>query len=163
MGKDKDKKKEVAAKHAKKILSPFEQLHKTFMDDYNDNEIQNRYDGMVASEKRSKDSYNELVPSINDLINRQTVLKMMIIESAKMGFLNAEAVTKLISVEKNLDEKTDKANEYKRELDEVRGLIERYKVSSNNKLFVYWKAIKSLEPATQHWLDWKKPYENRIF
>lgn len=163
MEKGNKKDKKAKAKAPKKEKTPLDNLIKSFLDDYNDNELQNRYDGMIENEKRHRKCYNELVPTINDLINRETILKMMIVESAKMGFLNAEVVTQLIRVERTLDENREKADAYKKDFEYEADLIKSYRSSSDNKLFVYWKAIKSLDPATPHWLEWKKPYENRIF
>jgi hypothetical protein len=41
-------------------------------------------------------------------------------------------------------------------------LIKKYKENSENKLFHYWKVFKALDPATEPWLDWKKPYCHHI-
>lgn len=162
MGKD-TKKKETTAKPVKKEITPLDKLVKTFLDDYNDNELQNRYDGMVTKEKRARDNYNELLPRINDLLNRQAVLKYMIIESAKMGFLNAEATQQLIEIDKQLDETRDTADIWKRDSEHEAELIERYKTATSNKLFIYWKAIKAVDSTIVPWMDWKVPYENKIF
>lgn len=147
----------------KKELTPMEAIHKAFMEDFNDNELQERFNNFERTVKHFKGLYNDLVPKINERIDRQKKLVSLIIESAKLGFLNTDLVNDLKETEKYLEEWCAKADEFRAKFEEEEALIKKYKEGAHNRLFQWWKSFRAIDPQTQPWLEWKKPYENRIF
>jgi hypothetical protein len=147
----------------KKELTAIEKLHKAFKEDFDDNELQDRFDNFEKTVKDFKQLYNILVPQINEQINHVNALHSMIIESAKIGFLNREAVNQLKEIEASLKEQTEAADSYKERFLEEEALIKKYEESTHNKLFHYWKAFKAIAPETEPWLEWKRQYDKRIF
>ena len=147
----------------KKELTPMEALHKEFMSDFNDNELQERFNNFEKNVKYWKGLYNDLVPKINDNINKKNTLVALIVECAKLDMLNTDAVNQLKETEKYLDEWFSKADEYRAKFEEEDALIKKYKEGSHNRLFNWWKAFRAIDPKTEPWLEWSKPYSNRIF
>lgn len=147
----------------KKELTPIEALHKAFMEDFNDNELQDRFDKFEKNVQYWKGLYNELVPKINEQINKKNTLVSLIVECAKLGMLNTDAINQLKEIEKYLEEWCSKADEYRSNFVKEETLIKRYKDGSHDRLFNYWKCFKAIDPKTEPWVDWSKPYKNRIF
>lgn len=146
----------------KKQLSDYEKILNEFESDFNDTELQERYDRFEKTVKDFKELYNILVPQINSQIANAKTLSDMIVDSAKMGFLNTQAVNQLKETEASLKEQMDAANTYRERFTKEEELIKKYKENSDNKLFHYWKMFKAINSNTEPWLEWKRPYEKRI-
>lgn len=146
----------------KKQLSDYEKILNEFESDFNDTELQERYDRFEKTVKDFKELYNILVPQINSQIANVKTLSDMIVDSAKMGFLNTQAVNQLKETEASLKEQMDAANSYRERFTKEEELIKKYKENSDNKLFHYWKMFKAINDNTEPWLEWKRPYEKRI-
>jgi hypothetical protein len=146
----------------KKQLSDYEKILNEFESDFNDTELQERYDQFEKTVKDFKELYNILVPQINSQIANAKTLSDMIVDSAKMGFLNTQAVNQLKETEASLKEQMDAANTYRERFTKEEELIKKYKENSDNKLFHYWKMFKAINSNTEPWLEWKRPYEKRI-
>jgi len=147
----------------KKQLTDYEKIQKEFESDFNDNELQERFDQFEKAVKDFKSLYNILVPQINNQINDVSTLNAMIVDSAKLGFLNQQAVNQLKEVEASLKEQMEAADSYKERFIKEEDLIKKYKENTENKLFHYWKMFKALDSKTQPWLEWKRKYDKRIF
>jgi hypothetical protein len=148
---------------AKKDLTDYEKIQKEFESDFNDNELQERFDRFENTVKHFKGLYNELVPKVNEDINKQALLRHMIVESAKQGFLNNDAANQLNVLDKRLDENIQNLDNFKSKFEEEEALIKKYKEGSHNKLFLYWKMFRALDKTTTPWLEWSRQYDKRIF
>jgi hypothetical protein len=143
-------------------LTPVEKVHAAFMEDFNDTELQERFDNFERTLKSLKDRYNELVPNLNDALKDQSTLNQMILDSAKMSFINTDAIKRLKVVEAYLDENMKIADDLKNKMAYEQDLITKYKWNSNDRLFQWWKTIKTIEPDTKPWLEWKTQYDSKI-
>jgi hypothetical protein len=59
-----------------------------FLEDYNDDELQLRYDRFVKNAKSAKETYNKLVPLINEKIDESNYVEKLIFESAIIHVIN---------------------------------------------------------------------------
>ena len=152
------------AKTKKQIieLTPVERVFAAFMEDFNDKELQERLEGFERTLKSVKTRYNELVPNLNDALTDQTILNQMILDSAKMGFINTDAIKRLKIVDSYLDENMQIADDLKQKMQSEEALIRKYKENSHDRLFRWWQSIKAVEPDTIPWLDWKSMYDSKI-
>jgi hypothetical protein len=148
---------------AKATKTEYEKIQAEFESDFNDMELQNRFDQFESAVKDFKGLYNVLVPQINKQIEDVSTLNAMIVNSAKLGFLNHEAVNQLKEVEASLKEQMEAADSYRERFTKEEDLIKKYKENTENKLFHYWKMFKALDTKTQPWLEWKRQYDKRIF
>ena len=146
----------------KSEMTPLELLTKAFNEDFNDNELQERFEQFERTVKDFKDLYNVLVPQINKQINEAKTLNGMILESAKMGFINKDAIKQLKETEASLKEQTEAADTYRGKFEGSEDLMEKYRKNSNNKLFQWWRSFKAIEKSTEPWLTWKRKYEHKI-
>lgn len=143
-------------------LTPVEKVFASFMEDFNDRELQERFENFERTLKSLKDQYNKMVPNLNDALKDQSTLNQMILDSAKMSFINTDAIKRLKVVEAYLDENMKIANDLKSKMDYEQELITKYKQNSHDRLFQWWKTIKAVEPATKPWLEWKTMYDSKI-
>jgi hypothetical protein len=143
-------------------LTPVEKVHAAFMEDFNDTELQDRFDNFEKTLKSLKDRYNELVPNLNDALKDQSTLNQMILDSAKMSFINTDAIKRLKIVDGYLTENMKIADDLKNKMAYEQDLITKYKWNSNDRLFQWWKTIKTIEPDTKPWLEWKTRYDSKI-
>ena len=152
------------AKTKKQIveLTPIERVFAAFMEDFNDTELQERLDDFEKTLKSLKDRYNQLVPNLDHALKDQTILNQMILDSAKMGFINTDAFKRLKIVDSYLDENMKIADDLKQKMQSEEDLIRKYKENSNDRLFRWWQSIKAVEPNTIPWLDWKSIYHPKI-
>ena len=148
---------------AKKVLTDYQKIEKEFQEDFNDNELQERFENFESAVKDFKGLYNILVPQINKQTEEVRTLNGMILASAKMGFINKDAIKQLKETEASLAEQTKAADEYKERFTKEEDLIKKYKENAHSKLFHYWKMFKALDKTTAPWLDWKRNYDKRIF
>jgi hypothetical protein len=86
----------------------------------------------------------------------------MILDSAKMGFINNDAFKRLMIVDSYLDENTKIADDLKQKMQSEEDLIRKYKENSHDRLFRWWQSIKAVEPDTKPWLEWKSMYSSKI-
>lgn len=147
----------------KKELTDYEKVMKAFEEDFNDLELQERFDNFERTLANLKESYNEHVPEVNAKMKMSQDLAQMILDSAMMGFLNNDAIAKVKEVNTYLDGIRPYLDDLKVKMDKEKSLIEKYKEGSQNKLFQYWKTFKAMDKSTAPWIDWKRQYEKRIF
>lgn len=146
-----------------KKLSPKEKVWKEFLDDIDNPELQNRFDGFVADEKRYVDQYNEMVETINEQLADKSALEGIIINSAMLGISPAPAVEKLKVVNGSVSELQDKMSELGKKIAEKQKLIKQYKHSSDGNLFIYWKVLREVDDTVKEWAVFKEQYKDRIF
>lgn len=146
-----------------KTKTPLEKLLKAFNEDYNDNELQQRYDNFVSNVKRWKAEFNEIVIPINAAIKERDELTEIIFQSALHGILVHDVIDKFKKISYDIDDMAKNANNLKELFTKKEELMKRYKEGSENKLFHWWRSIKAIEPCTKPWLEWRTPYMNRIF
>ena len=151
------------AKKKQLELTDYEKIQKEFQEDFNDLELQERFEQFEKTVKDFKDLYNILVPQINEQIENIGNLNEMIVRSAKLGFLNIQAVNQLKETEASLKEQTEAADSYKERFIKEEKLIKKYREGTKDKLFIYWKMFRALDKNTAPWLEWKTVYDNRIF
>jgi NADH dehydrogenase/NADH:ubiquinone oxidoreductase subunit G len=135
---------------------------KAFCEDLNDFELQERYDRFFENAKREKEHYNKLVPVVNDLFKRVHELQHIVLESAVLGILATECIEELKKARLELEETNSRANQHKEAMEYQEELIEKYKKSSDNKFFTWWKALRSVDSETPTWMHWIEEYKNRI-
>ena len=140
----------------------FEKVHGLFMEDFNDKELQERYENFIRTREAAKERHNAMVPEINAIIQRGESLKEIIIDMAVHGLNTDEPARILRETVPQAKELRDKIAYQKGIMDSEDALIKKYKENSENKLFHYWKIFKELDPETEPWLDWKKPYCHHI-
>ena len=152
------------AKTKKQIveITPFKRVFATFMEDFVDTELQERLNNFEKTRKSLKDRYNQLVPNLDHALKDQTILNQMILDSAKMGFINTDAFKRLKIVDSYLDENMKIADDLKQKMQSEEDLIRKYKENSNDRLFQWWKTLKSIEPDIKPWLEWKILYDSKI-
>ena len=148
---------------AKKDLTDYEKIQKEFNEDFNDNELQERFEQFEKNVKAFKGLYNDLVPKVNEDISKQALLRHMIVESAKQGFLNNDAANQLNVLDARLEENIQNLDNFKSKFEDEERLIKKYKEGTHNKLFLYWKMFKALDKNTAPWLEWSRQYDKRIF
>jgi len=147
---------------AKKVKTDYEKVWDLFMEDFNDNELTERYERFKRTVKSLKDCYNEKVPTVNEALNTRATLNDMILTCAKAGIINQEAVEKDKEIKKFLDDTIPTLTDLKSKWEHEEALIKKYEEMSHDRLFNYWKIFKALDKKIAPWLEWKTPYEKRI-
>lgn len=147
---------------SKKKHDPVKALMKAFQDDVNDTELQKNYDKFINDLQMYKDRHNEIVPVVNKNLGKIRTLKEVVLSQALGSVLSPHAVEKIDEIEKENESLIQKIELYQSKIKETADLIEKYEDWSNRKLFGWWKAISAVEHKTLPWLDWKKPYEEKI-
>jgi hypothetical protein len=140
----------------------FEKVHDLFMEDFNDKELQERYENFIRTREGAKERHNAMVPEINAIIQRGESLKEIIIDMAVHGLNTDEPARILRETVPQAKELRDKIAYQKGIMDSEDALIKKYKENSENKLFHYWKIFKALDPTIEPWLEWNKPYCHHI-
>jgi len=147
----------------KSELSDYEKIQSEFQKELKDTELQERFDQFEKTVVDYKSLYNILVPQINEQLKKLGILQGMIVDSARMGFLNQDAVRQLKEVEASLKEQREAADSYKQRFTEEEELIKKYALGAKDKLFHYWKMFKALDNKTAPWLEWRQSYDKKIF
>lgn len=143
--------------------NPVQALKQTFQEEWNDNELDERYKNFKSDLEQAKDIYNELGTQANDNLDVISTLKESILSQALCGIISPEANNKIKEL-KDKNEKLIEQIKFQQEIiDKNKNLIHKYQAWSDRKLFIWWKAIKAVDPETEAWLEWKKTYNNKIF
>ena len=146
----------------KKEHNPVEALKKAFEDEVNDLELQERYDLFQKNLKRAKDDHNKLVPLLNQNVEARNVLTGVIYSSAMEGILSIEATKKVKELKAEMEVLVAELEIHKESMDYNQKLIEKYKDWSDRKLFIWWQALKAVDPETEAYIEWKETYKDRI-
>ena len=147
---------------AKKQHDPVKALKKAFQEEVEDLELQERYDRFQKDLQMYKDEHNEIVPTVNENLEKLRTLKAAVLAQAISGVLAPQSVEKIKEIEKENQDLIKKIEFYQGKINETKDLIERYQRSSDTKMFVWFQALKAVDPETKPWLEWRETYKNRI-
>jgi len=147
---------------SKKKHDPVKALKAAFKEEIEDTELQDNYDGFKSIVERYREEYNHLATEINSNLKAIENLKEVVLKSAMCGILSPAAVEQIEELESDNETLIKEIEKVKNELEYNKKLIKRYEFNSNHKLFVWWQALKAVDPETEAWLEWKVNYENKI-
>lgn len=143
--------------------NPVQALKQAFQEEWDDNELDERYQNFKFHLKEAKEDYNGLVTQVNDNLDVISTLKESVLSQALCGIISPASNSKIKELE-DKNEKLIEQLEFQQEIiDKNKNLIHKYQDWSNRKLFIWWQAIKAVDPETEPWLEWKKTYNNKIF
>jgi len=148
---------------SKKKHDPVKALKKAFQQEWDDNELDERYQRFERDLERAKEAHNELVPVINNNLQVIRTLKESVLEQALCGVLSSDATLKIKELEAENEGLIEKIEAQRQIIDENKSLMEKYKDWSDRKLFIWWQAIKAVDPETEPWLEWKDKRDTKIF
>jgi Mg2+ and Co2+ transporter CorA len=131
-------------------------------EDIEDKSMQENFARFERNREFAKTSYNALVPSINSMISQIVNLKELIVSLAVQGLPTEEAIKRLTKLDEDFTKLSEKADEYKSEMNKQDTLIKNYKDWTERKLFMHWKYLTLLKVTEEPWLTWKKQYEGII-
>ena len=112
--------------------------------------------------ERVTEGHNKLVTEINQNIEAIQILKDIVYKSAVQGILAEEAVKKIKELEAKNAELVEALDSYKDRVAYNKDLIEKYKDWSQRKLFIWWQALKAVDPTTEAWIQWKETFKDKI-
>jgi hypothetical protein len=127
-----------------------------------DLELQERYDRFQKDLQMYKDNHNEIVPTVNENLEKLRTLKAAVLAQALSGVLAPQAVEKIKDIEKENQDLIKNIEFYQGKIKETKDLIEKYENWSNKRLFVWYQALKAVDPETKPYLEWQETYKNRI-
>lgn len=143
--------------------NPVQALKQTFQEEWDDNELDERYQNFKSHLKGAKEDYNGLVTQVNDNLSTIRTLKESVLSQALCGIISPASNSKIKELE-DKNEKLIEQLEFQQEtIDKNKNLIHKYQDWSDRKLFIWWQAIKAVDPETEPWLEWKVGYNNKIF
>ena len=146
----------------KKEHNPVEALKKAFEEEVNDLELQERYEYFQKNLQRAKDEHNKLVPFLNQNVEARNILTSVIYNSAMEGILSTEATKKMKELKAEMETLVAELEIHKESIQYNEKLIKDYKDWSERKLFIWWQALKAVDPETKAWIEWKETYKDRI-
>jgi uncharacterized membrane protein YgaE (UPF0421/DUF939 family) len=147
---------------SKKKHDPVKALMDAFHAEVNDTELQENYNRFTKDLQRYKDKHNEIVPTVNENLEKLRILKAAVLAQAISGVLAPQAVEKITAIEEENKDLIKNIEFYQGKIKETADLIEKYEDWSGRKLFIWWQAICAVDPETAPWMDWKKTYEGKI-
>lgn len=130
-----------------------------FKEDLADKELQENYDGFKRHREAAKTSYNACVPILNSTISKIVNLKELIVSLAAHGLPTGKTVNRLTRLDDSFTRYSEKADQYKAEMDKQDDLINKYEDWNERKLFMHWKYLTLLKVTEEPWLTWVKQYE----
>lgn len=153
----------LKAKSAKAMRTPSQIVFDLLMSKVNDPELQDRYNSMERNVKSWKETYNAYVLQYNDAIKRKTKISEILLESARLGLTNPEA----IKLDKEVDEELTRIVLYiedaKKCFENDERLMSKYRELTQNKLFHFWEVLNELEKDFAPFLTFKTEFDNKIF
>ena len=167
MGK-KDKKKEgeestEPTKTKKADRTPTQIVFDLLMSKVNDPELQNRYNSMEKNVKSWKETYNAYVKQYNDAIKRKGKISEILLEGARLGITNVEAMKLDKSVDEEIIRLVTYIEEAKKNFENDERLMSKYRELTENKLFHFWEVLNALEKDFTPYLTFKVEFSNKIF
>lgn len=147
-----------------KKLSPAQRLQAAFVKDYNDNELQTRYDGFVNNKKQAQDEYNPLVIKWNALLEKIEQHESHAIRCLKdRTDITPQQITLLQNFDKDKAELHGHLQRLLGIIKEKEKLIYDYELFSDHKLFTWWTALTAAGIEKRALLDFRAQYGKRIF
>lgn len=146
-----------------KKYDPVKALKKAFQEEIEDQEIQKNYDGFKKSLRVYMDKKNYLFEKRNKKLNKVEPLKESILRLAMEGETSTDLVEKFKDLERTTNDLTDDIEVAEDSIELYRWLIEKCEAKSDCKFFVWWQALKEVDPDnTKPWMDWISQYEGKI-
>ena len=142
---------------------PLKALKQAFQKSYDDNELQERFNRFEKDLKSAKETHNKLVPRVNANLHTINTLKESVLQQALCGVLSLEATEKIKTLEAENKELIQKIEFQKEAISKNADLMDKYEDWSDRKLFIWWQAIKAVDPETEPWVEWKDKFDKKIF
>jgi len=148
---------------SKEKHNPIKELKKAFQQEWDDNELQERFNRFESDLKSAKDAHNKLVSQVNANLHTINTLKESVLQQALCGVLSHEATEKIYKLEAENEELIKKIEFQKEAISKNADLMDKYEDWSDRKLFIWWQAIKAVDPETEPWMEWKDKRDSKIF
>jgi arginine deiminase len=146
----------------KKPHDPVASLKKAFRETVEDPELHERWVRFQRDLERAKREHNEIVPVVNSNLAEIRTLKESILNLAMLGIISTEARDRVLKLEADNEDLIHQIERWKAEIEENEKLIGQYEKASDHKLFVWWQALRAVDPGTLSWLEWKEDYKDQI-
>lgn len=146
----------------KKPHDPVASLKRAFRETVEDPELHERWVRFQRDLERAKREHNEIVSVVNSNLEEIRTLKESILNLAMLGIISTEARDRVLKLEADNEDLIHQIERWKAEIEENEKLINQYEKASDHKLFVWWQALKAVDPGTPSWLDWKEDYKDQI-
>ena len=143
--------------------NPVKALKQAFQEEWNDNELHENYQSFERDLERAKEAHNELVPQINNNIDVINTLKESVLSQALCGVLSPVASDKIKELEAKNTELIKKIEIEAEIIEKNKALMQKYEDWSDRKLFIWWQAIKAVDPETEPWIEWLDSLDSKIF
>jgi len=152
----KDKKEKVER-------TPSQKVYDLLMSKVNDPELQNRYNNMERNVKAWKEEYNGYVRQYNDAIKRKTKVTEILLEGARLGIVNPEAMKLDQQVDEEITRLVAFIEDAKKNFENDDRLMTKYRELTENKLFHFWEIMFMLDKDVKPYLSFKPDFVNKIF
>lgn len=135
-----------------------------FQEDCNDDELHKRYENFVNIVTNKRKQYNEIVPRINDSIEHLSHLEKIIFDLAiSVIKVPEELLARRTQVKNDIQSMKIELSELDEDIKKHESLAGSYEKNSDNRLFVWYKALKSVNhPEAKNYADFKKRWGNKI-
>lgn len=147
---------------SKKKHDPVKALKAAFKEQIEDTELQRNYDGFKSSLESCKVEYNDIVLEVNKNLESISALKNSVLTAAMRGVLSPNLVDEINRLKEENEPMIERIEALKEQIDSNEELIKKYEYLNEHKLFVWWKALKAVDPETEPWLEWKETYNDKI-
>lgn len=147
-----------------KKLSPKEIAWKVFLEDYEDEEIPNRFAEFLRDKESMKERFNSMAEAFNKKVDRKQMLEGLLLENVKAGHFDPKCsmLSEIRSLEEELAETSKTLAELKKKIEDNLKLIEKYKDWAEKRKFEHWKYLKAFDPEVGTWIKFKDKY-NKVF
>lgn len=152
---------EVKQKKAER--TPAQKVYDLLMSKVNDPELQNRYNSMEKNVKSWKETYNAYVLQYRDAIARKTKITEILLEGARLGIVNPEAMKLDQQVDEEIVRLVSFIEEAKKNFENDERLMAKYRELTDNKLFHFWEIMFMLDKDVKPYLSFKPDFANKIF
>jgi hypothetical protein len=152
-------------KEEKKELSPKEIAWSVFLEDYDDPEIEKRYEGFIKNLEWKKKRHDDLVGPLDETIEEYEALGEILSGLVKQGHFSYEndtLIPKLKELEKKADEMRVEIMGLKADFNKEHTLIKKYEDAAENKLFYHWRYLKAFDPEVPVWTEFRAKW-SKIF
>lgn len=147
----------------KKAEDPKDIAWRVFREEYDDLEIQERYDRFIRNRERLRGILTENIESYNEKMNAKAELESLLMKTIKKG-LSCESIMlkTILDLEKELAEESIRLSSLSEENDHNEKLIKNYEVWSEKKLFEHWRYLRAFDPEVGTWVEFRDQHK-RIF
>jgi len=150
-------------KEEKQERTPSQKVYDLLMSNVNDPELQNRYNSMEKNVKSWKETYNAYVLQYRDAISRKTKITEILLEGARLGIVNPEAMKLDQQVDEEITRLVSLLEEAKHNFENDERLMAKYRELTENKLFHFWEIMFMFDKDVMPYLTFKAGFANKIF